>query len=406
MEYRELKDDPFVIDFFNKIEASENTQKMYRQALKYFTNIANKTPEELILEAEGEIKDGKLMRERRLNEYLTTFKKFIDEQSFAPKSRNVFISGVKTFYKTYDIQLPSHVKTRKAQPLRENAINGFLKKETIVKMLNNAASLRDKAIILAMGSSGMAMNEIRTLRIRDFKDIDSHGIARLFLARQKVADAVEQYYTFLSPEAVEAIRNYLEERQRNEITKIKGDDDYLFINYQNGEQLNERMFHYIFQQLGVKLGYITKTVRYGVNPLSSHKLRKFYSNTLKNEEVVDEGFVDYTMGHVTPAVQKAYHQPDPERLKAKYIKTLPYLTFLRTVKPLVIESDGYKKLREENEKLKTKLQDQDTKIQSKDGETQELKKRLENLEKQQANEIDNLKTMIIAMAKAEKAKAH
>jgi len=224
------------------------------------------------------------------------------------------------------------------------------------------------------------MNEIRNLKIRDFKDIDPYGIARLFLTRQKVADAVEPYYAFLSPEAVEAIRNYLEERQRNEITKIKGDDDYLFINYQNGEQLNERMFHYIFQQLGVKLGFITKTVRYGVNPLSSHKLRKFYSNTLKNEEVVDEGFVDYTMGHVTPAVQKAYHQLDPERLKAKYIKTLPFLTFLRIVKPLVIESDGYKILREENEKLKSQIQDQVTKIESKDGETQELKKRMEKLE--------------------------
>src|SRR5659263_20180 len=126
------------------------------------------------------------------------------------------------------------------------------------------------------------------------------------------------------------------------------------------------MFHYIFQQLVVKLGYITKTVRYGVNPLSSHKLRKYYSNTLKNEEVVDEGFVDYTMGHVTPAVQKAYHQLDPERLKAKYIKTLPYLTFLRTVKPLVVESEGYMKLRTENEKLKAQLQEQDTKIDSKD----------------------------------------
>jgi integrase len=380
MEYRELKDDPFIIDFFNKIEASDNTQKIYRQALKHFTNIAKKTPLELILDAESEIKEGKLMRERRINQYLTAFKKFIDEQNFAPKSKNAYISGVKTFYKTYDIQLPSHVKTRKAQPLRENAINGFLKKETIVKMLNNAASLRDKSIILAMASSGMAMNEIRNLRIRDFKDIDSDGIARLFLTREKVADSVEPYYAFLSPEAVEAIRNYFEERQRAKITEIKGDDDFLFINYQNGKQIDERMFHYIFQQLGVKLGYINKTVRYGVNPLSSHKLRKFYSNTLKNEEVVDEGFVDYTMGHVTPAVQKAYHQLDPERLKAKYIKTLPYLTFLRTVTPLVVESDGYKKLREENDKLIVQLQEQDTKIESKDTETQELKKRLDKME--------------------------
>src|SRR3990172_222075 len=119
MNSLDLKNDEFIIDFFNKIEASKNTQKMYIQALKHYTEIAGRSPKELIEDAESEVKEGKLMRERNLNRYLTSYKKFIEDQGFAPKTRNAFISGVKTFYKTYDIQLPNHVKTKKAQPLKE-----------------------------------------------------------------------------------------------------------------------------------------------------------------------------------------------------------------------------------------------------------------------------------------------
>jgi len=378
---QELKKDAFIIDFFDKTEAAHNTQKLYIQALRHYTGVACKSPRELIEEAEAEIKEGKLMRERSLNRYLTSFKKLIEEKNFAPITRNVFITGVTSFYKAYDIPLPSHFKTRKAQPLKENAINGFIKKDTVIKMIHSAASLRDKAIILTMASSGMAMNEARNLRVKDIKNVDEHGIVTLFLSRQKVAGAVEPYYAFLSPEAGDAIKVYLEERGRNEITQVQRDTDYLFVNYQNGAMLGERMFQYIFCQIGVKLGYILDGRQpYVVNPLSSHKLRKFYSNILKNEEVVDDGFIDYTMGHTTPAVQRAYHQPAPDKLKNKYIRCLPFLTFLRQVTPLVVESEGYKKLREENEALHSQMRDQDARIGAKDSETADLRGRLDKLE--------------------------
>lgn len=380
MNGQELRKDAFIIDFFDKTEAAQNTRKLYIQALQHYTGVACKSPKELIEEAEAEIKEGKLMRERSLNKYLTSFKKLIEEKDFAPITRNVFITGVTSFYRAYDIPLPNHFKTRKAQPLKENAINGFIKKETIIKMIHSAASLRDKAIILTMASSGMAMNEARNLRVKDIKNVDEHGIVTLFLSRQKVAGAVEPYYAFLSPEAGDAIKVYLEERNRSELARVKGDTDYLFVNYQDGGQVGERMFQYIFFQIGLKLGYIKDGRQpYEVNPLSSHKLRKFYSNILKNEDVVDDGFIDYTMGHTTPAVQRAYHQPDLEKLKNKYIRCLPYLTFLRQVTPLVVESEGYAKLREENEALQLQLQEQGAKIKKIEKAAKEIEERSKSI---------------------------
>ena len=107
------------------------------------------------------------------------------------------------------------------------------------------------------------------------------------------------------------------------------------------------------------------------------------------------------MGHVVSDVDKAYFNRDPGKLKELYKTFLPYLTFEKVIEVRSLNTEDAKRLEEldkENEKLKNKLE-------SKDGETQELKKRLDGLEKQQANEIENLKSMIIAMSRAEKQKA-
>ncbi|MDQ1274699.1 MAG: hypothetical protein QG610_271 [Euryarchaeota archaeon] len=44
--------------------ASKNTKNVYTDAMRAYTEFLNKTPEQIILESEEDIKSGKLMRER------------------------------------------------------------------------------------------------------------------------------------------------------------------------------------------------------------------------------------------------------------------------------------------------------------------------------------------------------
>ena len=91
MESTELKDNVEIQNWFSRIKASGNTKQSYLQALKAFTEMAGKAPEQLILEAEAEVRGGKLMRERTIWIYLPKFRESLEAQELAPLTIKVHV---------------------------------------------------------------------------------------------------------------------------------------------------------------------------------------------------------------------------------------------------------------------------------------------------------------------------
>jgi hypothetical protein len=58
----------------DSINSAPNTEKMYLQAMQFFSEWAGKTPNELLIEAESEIKNG-ILCEGRVPELLTNSEK-------------------------------------------------------------------------------------------------------------------------------------------------------------------------------------------------------------------------------------------------------------------------------------------------------------------------------------------
>jgi hypothetical protein len=75
-----LKSDPIVSNWLLSIDASANTERNYLQAIKAFCEFTEKTPDELIMEAEQEVKSGLLMRQRFIKTYLISFKKSLQDK--------------------------------------------------------------------------------------------------------------------------------------------------------------------------------------------------------------------------------------------------------------------------------------------------------------------------------------
>ncbi len=69
----DLKNDSILSNWFLSIDASANTQRNYLQAIKAFCEFTEKTPDELIQEAEQEVKYGLLMKQRHIKTYFTDF---------------------------------------------------------------------------------------------------------------------------------------------------------------------------------------------------------------------------------------------------------------------------------------------------------------------------------------------
>ena len=370
MNLDDISTDPRVNQWFAS-GISPSTQVNYTIYMKMFCECAGKTPNELIEESIKETKAGLLISERRTGEYITKYKKFLNDKKFAPKTQAVAISTIKSFYMAFDMQLPSGLlKMRKSLPQKEN--QNFLNREDIKKLVANAKNLRDKAIILFMVSSGMARAEVLNLRIKDVS-FDNNNIGTVAIRRGK---SQTDYITFVSPEATQAVRNYFEERNRDKDLKIKGNDDYIFVTYYNGKndshkgkQLGGRTFLKNFHELGEQLGYGNGDF---MIKSRSHALRKFFASTLENAGM-PKNKIDFMLGHTPSGNDFAYFQTDIEKLKELYVKYLPAITFERTIEVRSLDTKDAERLEaleRENKKLMDEIQG-----------TQNLKSEMETMRK-------------------------
>lgn len=282
-----------LLQWFDLLDLSENTKRLYLIYMRQFCNCLSKSPTELITEAIAETKGGLLLSERQTVGYVARFKKTLKENRLAPNSQAAAMTCVKSFYKAFDIELSSAIKkSKKCLPLKENM--GFLTKPDLKKLITNAKSLRDKAIILFMATSGMARSEILNLRIRDIT-FDQNDVGIINIRRQKTQT---DYTTFISPEATVALRNYTEERNRSDALKVKGQNDFVFVTYpavggKGGGRIKQPTFTLIFKQLAVQLGYNNDNFQITTK---SHALRKFFATTLENAGM-PKNKIDFMLGH-------------------------------------------------------------------------------------------------------------
>jgi len=170
-------------------------------------NSQKKTPDELILEAEQEIKSGLLMRQRHIKIYLISFKKSLQDKGLAPMTVRSYMSGCQSFYRSCDIELPV-LGRNKAKVLEKN--KDIPTKEDLQEVLKICDPV-ERAVLLVGASSGLALNEIRNLKVKDFKKGYDPGteVTTLKLRRQKVGF---DFITFLSPEASRAVQDYINYR--------------------------------------------------------------------------------------------------------------------------------------------------------------------------------------------------
>ena len=371
----ELREDEDVQLWLSGAELRESTIPGYMVGLRYFCGYTGKTPRQLIEEAEEEL--SMPMRRRKIKVYLGGFKDWMNEKSLkekgkemAPKTTHRYTAAVRSFYTFFEIDLPKGGRKREAKSLVEN--NRRLTKDMVRQALKYC-SIRDKAIVLSMLSSGLDDSGVRNLKIRDFEDgyDQETEITTLQIRRQKTDI---DFLTFLSPEASRAIFDYLEWRNRkpnlkkyrgehkktvmdaHEKRRVREKSGYLFINNfvprQYLDNLDEETrkielngllstFRYIAHRSGLDID--KETGQWQV--FRGHNLRKLFYTQLRNEGI-DTFTIEFWMGHKIPEERAAYFEAIPEKLRDIYIRYKHVLEIEpETVKTL--ESEEYKEIRGE-----------------------------------------------------------
>ena len=377
MKVSELIGDKIVKDWLSGIRATENTRGSYLQAMQQYTEFTDKTPLQILEEAESEIRAGLLMRERNITTYLREFRESFEAQELAPLTVKNRMTGISSFYKHYNIQLPVIPKsTKRAKPeLKRKKIPT---KEDIQAILRIADPL-ERALILIGISSGLSAIDIANLRVGDFIDgyDQKTGITTIHIIRQKMN---YEFYTFLSPEASQAVHDYLDYRAREgksdephrrdqlEKQRVRGKDGYLFVSRsvpaaylktKNEKQkekmraLNTEAILAIYRRLNEEVQTSSTKGEYNIN--RSHNMRRFFNTTLLNNGA-QLHFVDFLVGYQLDSTHEAYYRADPANLKEEYQKYVPYLTISKYA--VVSDSDEFRLIKDENEDLKRELHTQ------------------------------------------------
>ena len=241
----DLKEDKKIKQWLTK-KKSKNTVINYCMAMQYFTELIEKTPEELIEEAEGELRSGKLMRERNILQYFDMFKENLEDRDLSPNTVRGYIAAIRSFYKKFYIEVPKIESEKRVKPLKRN--RDIPTKNDIQDVIKVCSPL-EKAVVLTGVSSGLADVDIVDLKIKDFENgYDPETKTTMLKITRNKTDF--EFITFLSPEATLVIQDYLNYRNRESKTNFKKEHDRL-----DKQKLNKN--GYLFVKKHVPTSYLT-----------------------------------------------------------------------------------------------------------------------------------------------------
>jgi len=222
---------------------SEETSKGYLQTMKAFTDFVEKSPTELILEAEDEFRAGLPMRDRNIETYIIDFRDYLagknprnsDEKQpeLSETTQQTRVRGVMSFYTYHGIQLPVLPKSM-SRATAELKHKELPTKNAIQRLIDYSDPL-EKALILVGVSSGLSAIDLAELKLNNLSFDNETNVTTIHIIREKTKF---EFHTFLNPETTAAIKEYINWRNRKGRNvsenlyiknRIESEDNYLFV---------------------------------------------------------------------------------------------------------------------------------------------------------------------------------
>lgn len=216
------------------------------------------------------------------------------------KTRARRLSSLKAFYKYLSMEhsgFPDPVAVIPA-PKISKPLPIYLKDDEVQELLENMGGqnyIRNYAIFLVILSAGLRVSEVVSL---DLQDVQEDAL----LVKGKGG---KERKVFLSPQAVQALRDYRILRQ--ELPAQKGHENALFLSSTHNKRLavitTQKMIYKTFQQQGMEGRH-----------LSAHKLRHTAATHLLREGV-NLRVIQEILGHESLATTQIYTHVESEDLR-------------------------------------------------------------------------------------------
>ena len=332
---------------------SDKSQKQYLHALKYFCEFCRKTPKQLILERDGEVRNSDPNTRTGIRDLILDFRKYLEKESYAPKSINAWDGAVRSFFtavlgKAGMINVKNYSEGQVSK--RKDLVPTL---EELKKMLDSV-NLEEKFRIIFIAQTGMRVSNALKLKVGDIQrelKLDRVPLAITFVPK-KDSELIGERITFLASDGVEILKQYLEWRKQNgeEITP----ESPLFVGRtkRGVKPIIAHRFNETIKRAAKKAG-LNGDWKYGV--MRVHCLRKFFITQLTNHGVEDK-IVNFFVCHKIPDVDSVYWFRRVEELRKIYAERQQYLNPINGKKPVF----DLKKI----EGIIAKIKDMDARIDS------------------------------------------
>jgi len=230
-----------------------------------------------------------------------------------PNSIPSYVNPLKLFLESNDIDLNwRKIKRLFPAPVKPSGDAAY-STEDIKKMLDCTPNLRNKTLIHFLASTGCRIGALPELKLKHLTEMPLECKAILVYE-----DSIEEYYTFLTPEASEILDDYLEQRKKDK-EYISPESPLFRTTYSLGMAKAKPMSKKAMQAVidraarnaGIRHYSDKKNGRYCVQ--LDHGFRKRFDTLLKLNKNVNDNIVEKMMGHKR-GLDRLYLKPTKEQM--------------------------------------------------------------------------------------------
>jgi len=308
----------------NKAPATKEKYKLY--FLKFSTYIG-KTPNELLTQRKQDVKSDDIMTQRRIE---TALKTWIAELTVT-KNKEVFpastatkqigFAAVRSFFEMNYLPLKMrHGDYPTGQSLGSRVITTSVIRKILDDSEHTRLRRKVKALVLFLKDTGFRVSDAVIMNYGTIAD----GLERgdLFIPIQIITKKNKTTAkTFIGPEAIEAIKEYLAERRKGSQRRLNREYIHPEVITKSSPlfRTNERGSVKRMSRGGLSNMLNFHCQRTGEKKLSAHSFRKNFQTQLESAGV-SPNWIDQMIGHKLINSRDAYSLPSDEQLLGVYQK--------------------------------------------------------------------------------------
>lgn len=188
-----------------------------KESVKTYTYLVKKFMKHYSLES---FDDVITIEQKKLQQMVEQYVIFL-KKTIGANSVSTYSNAIKTFLEVNEIDLNWRKIKRLYPAMTKHSGSSAYQTSDVKRMLDATPQIRNKALIHFLASSGVRIGAVPDLKLKHITEM-SHGCKMILVCE----DSTEEYHTFLTPEASEALDLYLEQRRKDH--EILTDESPLF----------------------------------------------------------------------------------------------------------------------------------------------------------------------------------